>query len=101
MVCEGRDQGTVVFPKAECKFFLVADAAARSERRYREMIGRGLDVTREQVLAEQIERDERDSSRVVDPLRPAVDAIVIDTGSMSVDEVLNRLEEEVRRCIPG
>jgi CMP/dCMP kinase len=101
MVCEGRDQGTVVFPDADCKFFLVADVASRAERRYREMIGRGLVVTREQVLAEQEERDHRDSSRSEGPLRPAVDAIVIDTSAMSADQVLNRLEEEVRRCNRG
>ncbi len=101
MVCEGRDQGTVVFPEADCKFFLVADNASRAERRYQEMLGRGLVVTREQVLAEQEERDHRDSSRSVDPLRPADDAIVIDTSAMSAEAVLNRLEEEVRRCIRG
>ena len=101
MVCEGRDQGTVAFPEAECKFFLVADSAARAERRYGEMISRGLAVTRDQVLAEQIERDHRDSSRAADPLQPADDAIVIDTSAMSADQVLNRLEEEVRRCNRG
>ncbi len=101
MVCEGRDQGTVVFPDAACKFFLTATVAARAERRYQEMVGRGLDISREQVLAEQEERDRRDSSRETAPLRPAEDAILIDTSDMTAEQVLARLEEDCRRCLPG
>jgi cytidylate kinase len=101
MVCEGRDQGTVVFPEAECKFFLVADPVARAERRYLEMIGRGLAVNRETVLADQRERDARDESNAIAPLHPADDAIIIDTSFMTAEQVLARLEEDVRRCHPG
>jgi cytidylate kinase len=101
MVCEGRDQGTVVFPDALCKFFLTANHEARAERRYLEMTSRGLAVTRAGVLAEQEERDRRDSQRAVDPLRPAANAIVIDTSDMTTAEVLDRLEEDVHRCLRG
>ncbi len=98
MVCEGRDQGTVVFPSAECKVFLTASTMARAQRRFNEMRGRGLAVVFDQVLAEQEERDQRDSSRDVAPLRPAADAIIIDTSDMTIEQVIDRLEGEVRRC---
>jgi cytidylate kinase len=101
MVCEGRDQGTVVFPDARWKFFMTASPTARAERRYLDMLGRGQKVSLEQVILEQEERDRRDSTRDADPLRPAADAITIDTSSMTADEVLNRLEEEVRQCLRG
>jgi CMP/dCMP kinase len=98
MVCEGRDQGTVVFPGAECKIFLTASTMSRAQRRFNEMRGRGLPVVFDQVLAEQEERDQRDSSRDVAPLRPAADAIIIDTSDMTIDQVIDRLEGEIRRC---
>lgn len=98
MVCEGRDQGTVVFPSAECKFFLTASTQSRAKRRFAEMRGRGLPVVFKTVLAEQEERDRRDSSRAVSPLRAAHDAIIIDTSEMTVEQTVCRLEEEVRRC---
>jgi cytidylate kinase len=101
MVCEGRDQGTFVFPDAECKFFLTASPQARAQRRLRERLARGEAVTLESVLAEQTERDQRDSSRNLAPLMPADAAIVIDTSDMTLEEVLDRLEREVRRCAPG
>ncbi len=98
MVSEGRDQGTVVFPHAERKFFLTASPQARAYRRMQEMRSRGLDVHFEQVLAEQEERDCRDSSRTVGPLRCAADAIVIDTSTMTSEQVLEKLIEDVQRC---
>jgi cytidylate kinase len=101
MVCEGRDQGTVVFPDARWKFFMTATPASRAERRYLDMLRRGQRVNLEQVIAEQEERDRRDSTRDADPLRPAADAITIDTSSMTAEQVLNRLEEEVRQCLRG
>jgi cytidylate kinase len=101
IVCEGRDQGTVVFPDAECKFFLVADALARAQRRHQERLDRGEIVSIEMVLAEQEERDRRDASRDLAPLRPAPDAIVLDTSLLSAAEVLDYLEREVRRCLRG
>lgn len=98
LVTEGRDQGTVVFPNAECKFFLTASTHARAQRRYEEMRRRDLDLAFDDVLAEQEERDRRDSSRSISPLRPAEDAFVIDTSDMTIEQVIDRLEGEVRRC---
>ena len=91
IVCEGRDQGTVVFPNAECKFFLTADVGERARRRQRELEGRGEAVDFEDLLRQQIERDARDQDREVAPLRPATDAIVIDTTSLSIDQVVELL----------
>jgi CMP/dCMP kinase len=101
MVCEGRDQGTVVFPDAACKFFLVADPLARARRRHVDLLARGQPLTFEQVLAEQEDRDRRDSSRSVGPLKPAADAIVLDTSDLTPEEVIDHLEREVRRCVRG
>jgi cytidylate kinase len=102
MVCEGRDQGTVVFPHAECKFFLVASPLSRARRRMQDLLSRGHQTTLEVVLREQEERDQRDSSRSVGALRPAEDAIHLDTSDLSIDEVLNWMEQRVReRCPRG
>lgn len=98
MVCEGRDQGTFVFPDAGCKFFLTADPQARAERRHRELAAKGECVTLEDVLAAQAERDARDAARDLAPMRPADDAVILDTTYLTADDVLARLEEVVRRC---
>ncbi len=98
IVCEGRDQGTAVFPDAACKFFVTADPRARAARRFRELLDKGETVTLEEVLASQLERDTRDSEREDAPLRAAADAVVIDTTDLSADDVVARLEETVRRC---
>jgi cytidylate kinase len=101
MVCEGRDQGTIVFPDAACKFFLVADAVERARRRQREMAGRGETVELEQLLREQQIRDERDAARDLAPMKPADDAIVLDSTPLSPEEVAERMEEQVRRRAPA
>ena len=98
---EGRDQGTVVFPRAACKFFLTASPRARAERRMRDLQARGTATTIEQVLADQEERDGRDAHRKADPMVPAADAVVIDTSGLDADAVLDMLEETVRRCPAG
>jgi cytidylate kinase len=98
MVCEGRDQGTVVFPDAACKFFLVADPEERARRRQREMAARGEPVSLEEVLRAQQERDARDEARDLAPMVPAADAIRLDTTHLSLDKVIARMEQEVRRC---
>ncbi|MCD6361859.1 MAG: (d)CMP kinase [Armatimonadetes bacterium] len=100
VVMEGRDIGTVVFPNARVKVFLTASAEERARRRYEEMRGRGEEVSYEQVLAAQRERDERDSSRALAPLRPAEDAVTIDSDGLTVEQVVQRvlqLLDEVRR----
>src|SRR5262249_23050399 len=98
VVCEGRDQGTVVFPDAGCKFFLVADPRERARRRHQELLARGSDVPLEKVLADQEERDRRDAGRDLAPMVPAADAIVLDTTHSTLDDVAARMEPEVRRC---
>jgi cytidylate kinase len=100
LVCEGRDQGTVVFPAAECKFFLIADPAERARRRHRDLLARGERVSFDDVLRAQAERDRRDGERNLAPMRPAPDAIVLDSTHLSPEQVVERMEREVRRCLP-
>ncbi len=97
MVCEGRDQGTVVFPQAECKFFLSADPEERARRRLRELQARGADTTFSEVLAAQEARDARDAARDIAPMVPAADAILLDTTALSLDDVVARMVQEVWR----
>ncbi len=101
MVTEGRDQGTVVFPDAFCKFFLVADPLERARRRQREMAARGESVPFDEVLRAQEERDRRDAARDLAPMVPAADAIILDSTRLTLDEVVNRMEQEVHQRIGG
>ena len=100
VVTEGRDQGTVVFPDAECKIFLIADEEERARRRHLDLQARGEDIPFEEVLANQRLRDERDGSRAVGALRKADDAIEFSTDGLSPDEVVGRLESIVRSRQP-
>ena len=86
VVMDGRDIGTVVFPDAELKLFMTADTAVRACRRYKELTGKGMSVTMEEVECNIRERDKADMSRAVSPLRRADDAIVLDNSHMTVDE---------------
>jgi len=97
MVCEGRDQGTIVFPEAQCKFFLVADAAERARRRQRELQARGEPANFEDVLAAQQARDARDATRAVGPMTPAADAVLLDSTSLSIEDMVTRMEQAIRR----
>jgi cytidylate kinase len=98
-VTEGRDQGTVAFPHAECKIFLTASPEERARRRQRDLAARGEHCSFEEVLADQNQRDQRDASRPVGPLRQAADAIVVVTDGLSPEEVVEQLERLVReRC---
>jgi cytidylate kinase len=96
VVTEGRDQGTVVFPHAECKFYLTADPRERANRRYKEMQAEGSSATYEEILTQIRERDERDRTRSVAPLKRAEDAIVVDTSAMSGAQVVDLLEAKAR-----
>jgi|SRR5579883_68151 len=96
MVCEGRDQGTFVFPDAKYKFFLTADPRCRAERRAAELAERGEFVTAEEVLAHQDERDRRDAERDLAPMKPAPDAAIVDTTHLTLEEVITKLEEAIR-----
>jgi cytidylate kinase len=98
-VLEGRDIGTVVFPDADAKFFLTASPDERARRRHAELRARGDPSTFEEVLADQLRRDRDDSERAVSPLRPAPDAIVVDTGGVPLDDVADRLVREVQARI--
>ena len=88
-VYDGRDTGTVVCPQADIKFFVVASPEVRATRRYNEFVAKGINTTYEQVLSDLIERDKRDSERSASPLKPADDAILLDTSKMSVQQEID------------
>lgn len=92
-VVEGRDIGTVVLPNAPVKFFLTASPEVRAARRQKELLARGIQVDKEATLREQQERDLRDQNRAAAPLRCADDALVVDTGELSFEQVLELLVE--------
>lgn len=94
-VLEGRDIGTVVFPDADAKFFLTASAEERARRRHDELRARGDPSTFEEVLSDQRRRDRDDSERAVAPLRPAADAVEVDTSGVPIDAVVERLVRDV------
>jgi cytidylate kinase len=96
LVTEGRDQGTVVFPQAECKIYLTASAEERARRRASELAARGEPASVEEVLRRQNERDRRDAGRAVGPMVAADDAVEVATDGLQPDEVLDRLEALVR-----
>jgi cytidylate kinase len=101
MVCEGRDQGSVVFTDSPCKFYLTAKLQTRAGRRLSELGARGIITTVQRVMEDLEIRDHRDRTREVGPLQSAPDAIVIETDDLTTDQVIDRLEAEVRRCRPG
>ena len=93
VVMVGRDVGTVILPEADLKIFLTASVETRARRRFDEVAGRGEARDHADVLANLRERDRIDSSRVVAPLRPAPDAVVLDTTDLSLDQVLDRIQD--------
>ena len=99
LVADGRDMGTVVFPDALLKFFLTASAEVRAERRYKQLINKGVDVNLRALLQDIQARDERDAKRPVAPLVPAKDAILIDTSRMGADAVFSLVLREVDRAL--
>jgi CMP/dCMP kinase len=99
VVMEGRDIGTVIFPDAEVKFFLDADVSVRADRRYKELHAKGDPITRDEVLAQMIERDRRDSAREHAPLKRADDAIVIDATKLTVAEVVSVMKAHIEQRI--
>ncbi|HEX8535934.1 MAG TPA: (d)CMP kinase [Cystobacter sp.] len=94
-ILEGRDIGTVVFPDADAKFFLEADPDTRARRRFEELFQKGVERSLEDVLADQIKRDQDDASRAVAPLKPAEDAMRLDSTSMPLSEVVRILEQTI------
>lgn len=97
-VLDGRDIGTVIAPNADVKLFVTASAEVRAQRRFDELIGRGLDATYAQVLADVKARDARDMERSEAPLRPADDAAVLDTSSLTIDEAVSRALNLVQKA---
>ena len=87
LIADGRDMGTVVFPDAEIKFFLTASAEERAQRRYKQLKQKGISVTLARLLEDICDRDRRDEQRSVSPLRPAPDAITLDTTLIEINEV--------------
>lgn len=91
LVADGRDMGTVVFPHARLKIYLTASVQARAERRYKQLMEKGLSATIPTLLRDIRERDARDSARAVAPLEPAEDAIEVDTTELSIEQVVDRV----------
>ena len=96
-VFEGRDIGSVVFPDAQYKFFLTAKVEVRAERRFKEMQEKGMDGTYDQVLADILARDHADSTRDVAPLKEPKGAHVIDTSTLTIDEVIGVICREIEK----
>ncbi|MBQ9413717.1 MAG: (d)CMP kinase [Clostridia bacterium] len=96
VVMDGRDIGTVVLPWADVKIFLTASAEKRAQRRYKELIEKGQDVTYESVLADMVERDARDSQRETAPLKAAEDAVLVDTSELTLEESKDALAALVK-----
>lgn len=92
LVADGRDMGTVVFPAAQTKVYLVASAEERAQRRYNQLKEKGLSASLTDVLREIGERDARDSGRTVAPLKPAEDAITVDTTNLTIEEVVDAVK---------
>ena len=97
LVADGRDMGTVVFPHSKAKIFLDASAEARADRRYKQLKNKGLSVNLRDLLEQIQERDARDRGRAVAPLKPAADALTIDSTQMTIEEVLETIMTEVSK----
>ena len=91
LVADGRDMGTVIFPDAKLKVFLTASVEARAERRYKQLIDKGISANMDDLLADLQARDERDTHRTVAPLVPAEGAYILDTSDMTVDEAVEQV----------
>lgn len=91
LVADGRDMGTVIFPDAELKIFLTASVQERANRRYKQLKGKGENVTLSRLFRDIEKRDHRDRTRAIAPLKPAEDAYTIDSTDLSIDEVLQRI----------
>jgi cytidylate kinase len=100
LVADGRDMGTVVFSDAPLKIYLIASAEERAKRRYKQLKQKGFNVNLPRLAAEIAERDTRDSQRTISPLKPADDAIVVDTTTLDISEVIKKIENLVKETLP-
>ena len=96
LVADGRDMGTVVFPQAQTKVFLTASPEARAERRYKQLIEKGNSANLAALVRDMRARDERDTQRAVAPLKPAADAVVLDSTQLNIDQVVEAVLEQYR-----
>ena len=101
LVADGRDMGTVIFPDAGLKVFLTASAQERAQRRYKQLKEKGLNASLDALFHDISARDERDQTRAVSPLRPAADAVSLDTTQMGIEQVVGRVLELVRQRWPA
>ena len=101
LVADGRDMGTTVFPAALLKIFMTASPEVRAERRYKQLKEKGLDVSLPLLLGEIRERDARDAGRAASPLKPADDADILDTSHMSISDVVDDIQDRLRRRREG
>ncbi|MGI6075614.1 MAG: (d)CMP kinase [Pyramidobacter sp.] len=99
LVADGRDMGTVVFPFAPVKIFLTARAEVRAERRYEELRARGVQVDYAKILSEIHRRDENDEQRAIAPLKQASDAILLDTSSLTVEQVADKIVDIAKKAL--
>ena len=95
LVADGRDMGTVVFPHADLKIYLTASAEERAQRRYKQLKQKGMSVNLAQLLGDIAERDRRDEQRKLSPLKPATDAVILDTTRLDISAV----EDQVKRLV--
>jgi cytidylate kinase len=93
LVADGRDMGTTIFPGAVLKIFLTASPEIRAERRHKQLKEKGFDVNLPRLLGEIRDRDARDAERSTSPLKPAEDAVMVDTSTMTIDEVVNHVDD--------
>lgn len=98
LIADGRDMGTVVFPDAELKIYLTASAEERGERRYKQLLESGNNASLAAIIEDIRARDDRDMNRAVAPLKPADDAIVIDSTSMSIEAVFNQVQQAAKKA---
>lgn len=97
LVAEGRDMGTMVFPDAKCKVFLTASVSERAHRRQKQLKKQGISASLDRLLKEIEARDSRDENRAISPLRPATDAVLVDSTNLSIDQVVQRIAAIVKR----
>jgi cytidylate kinase len=98
LIADGRDMGTVVFPNAELKVYLTASAEERGERRYKQLLESGNNASLARIIEDIKARDDRDMNRTVAPLKPAEDAIIIDSTSMSIDAVFEQVQQAAKKA---
>ena len=99
LVADGRDMGTVVFPSANLKIFLTASIEERAKRRHKQLISKGIGAMLPDLLRDLGERDKRDTERSISPLKPANDAVILDSTNLDVEEVVDKILQRFQSCV--